>query len=131
MNEKLLTIFSPVYNRSDKIKNLYQSLVEQTNRDFIWMVVDDGSKDDIDEVIGSFIEENKLEIQYYKQENQGKHVAHNFGVAHCNTQYFLVLIQMMCFFQVQLKKSMSLLIKTALHWLMSQFLGFWHIEGIL
>lgn len=88
MNEKLLTIFSPVYNRADKIQNLYQSLVAQTNRNFVWMIVNDGSKDDIDIVINSFIKEKKINIQYYKQINQGKHVAHNFGVAHCETSFF-------------------------------------------
>ena len=88
MGKKQLTIFTPVYNRAKKIKNLYQSLVKQTNHNYIWMIVDDGSKDNIDDVVSDFINENKIEIQYYKQENQGKHVAHNLGVSKCKTDYF-------------------------------------------
>ena len=88
MKKNKLTIFTPVYNRAEKIRNLYESLVNQTVCDFTWMIVDDGSKDNIDEAVESFLENKKIDIKFYKQENQGKHVAHNFGVAHCNTQYF-------------------------------------------
>lgn len=88
MGKKQLTIFTPVYNRANKISNLYQSLINQTNQDYMWMIVDDGSKDNIDDVVKSFIDENKIEIKYYKQENQGKHVAHNLGVSRCETDLF-------------------------------------------
>lgn len=88
MNKKKLTIFTPVYNRSDKITNLYKSLVNQTNQEFIWLIVNDGSTDCIDSVVDSFVKEKIVEIKYYSQENQGKHVAHNYGVAHCETEYF-------------------------------------------
>ena len=88
MDNRKLTIFTPVYNRSDKIGNLYESLVNQSNHDFVWLIVNDGSTDAIDYVINSFIEEKRVDIKYYSQENQGKHVAHNFGVAHCETEYF-------------------------------------------
>lgn len=89
MENSKLTIFTPVYNRADKIVNLYKSLVMQTITDFIWMIVDDGSSDNIDDIIESFIKESNLNIKYYKQKNQGKHVAHNFAVKHCNTDFFV------------------------------------------
>ena len=88
MNDNLLTIFTPVYNRARNIRDLYESLVGQTNQYFTWIIVDDGSQDDIDTTVNSFISEKKLNIKYYKQKNQGKHVAHNNGVKCCDTSFF-------------------------------------------
>lgn len=88
MKEIKLTIFTPVYNRVEKIRNLYKSLVNQTVHEFTWMIVDDGSKDNIDEEVEAFLREEKIDIKYYKQKNQGKHVAHNFAVANCTTDFF-------------------------------------------
>ncbi len=89
MKETKLTIFTPVYNRAEKIKNLYVSLINQTVQDFVWIIVDDGSQDNIDEVVESFKNAGKININYYSQKNQGKHVAHNFGVTHCDTRFFV------------------------------------------
>ena len=49
----LVTVFTPVYNRKNLIGNLYQSLLSQTYKNFEWIIVDDGSTDDIDEIIKS------------------------------------------------------------------------------
>ena len=49
-----LTIFTPTYNREDKLLRLYLSLAEQTNKDFEWLVVDDGSTDKTREIIEGF-----------------------------------------------------------------------------
>ena len=43
------TIFTSTYNRSLKLKRLYQSLKKQNNMDFEWLVIDDGSTDDTSE----------------------------------------------------------------------------------
>ena len=43
----LVTVFTPVYNRKNLIGNLYQSLLSQTYKNFEWIIVDDGSTDDI------------------------------------------------------------------------------------
>lgn len=50
----LVTVFTPVYNRKNLIGNLYQSLLSQTYKNFEWIIVDDGSTDDIDEIIKSY-----------------------------------------------------------------------------
>ena len=41
----LLTVFTPSFNRADCLRHCYESLRRQTCRDFIWLVVDDGSTD--------------------------------------------------------------------------------------
>ena len=43
----MVTVFTPVYNREKEIVKLYESLCRQTVKDFEWIVVDDGSKDNV------------------------------------------------------------------------------------
>lgn len=38
-----LTIFTPAYNRAHTLPRTYQSLQEQDCKDFVWLIVDDGS----------------------------------------------------------------------------------------
>ena len=76
----LITVLTPTYNRAKLLKRLYQSLCQQTYQDFEWIVVNDGSKDNTDEVVQSFVAEKKINIIYIKQENGGKHRAVNRGV---------------------------------------------------
>ena len=76
----LITILTPTYNRAILLDRLYQSLCQQTYQDFEWIVVNDGSKDNTDEVVQSFIAEKKINIFYIKQENGGKHRVINRGV---------------------------------------------------
>ena len=76
-----VTVFTPTYNRAYIIENLYRSLQRQTCRDFEWLIVDDGSSDNTEEVIkGWQQEENDFPIRYYKKENGGKCKAINYGV---------------------------------------------------
>tara|TARA_R110002096_G_scaffold368240_1_gene561485 strand:+ start:99 stop:989 length:891 start_codon:yes stop_codon:yes gene_type:complete len=74
---KALTIFTPTYNRAYCLNQVYQSLISQSNPDFIWLIIDDGSTDNTKELVNSWISENNIEIQYHYQENQGMHGAHN------------------------------------------------------
>ena len=83
---KTLTIFTPTFNRASLLPRLYDSLKAQTNQNFVWMVINDGSSDNTDEVVKSFLEENFLEIEYIKQKNQGMHGAHNTAYKNCKTE---------------------------------------------
>lgn len=84
-----LTIFTPTYNRVNLLRELYKSLTRQTEKNFIWLIVDDGSTDDTEKYIRSLIPEAPFQIEYAKQQNQGKHAAHNQGVALCHTELFV------------------------------------------
>ncbi len=85
---KKVTVFTPTYNRASLLEKLYQSLLTQTNKSFVWLIVDDGSTDNTKNVVTAFQNENKIEINYIFQENGGKHVAHNTGVNNCKTDIF-------------------------------------------
>ncbi len=76
-SKKTLTVFTPSYNRAYCLQQCYDSLLRQSNQDFIWLIIDDGSTDDTKELVQSWIEEEKIEIQYHYQANQGMHGGHN------------------------------------------------------
>ncbi|ULC58277.1 glycosyltransferase family 2 protein [Flaviramulus sp. BrNp1-15] len=74
---KKITIFTPTFNRAYCLGQCYDSLLRQTNKDFTWLIIDDGSSDGTNKLVSDWITENKLDIQYHYQENQGMHGAHN------------------------------------------------------
>ena len=51
----LITVFTPTYNRAHLLPRLYESLKQQTSKNFVWMVVDDGSVDDTKIVVNNWI----------------------------------------------------------------------------
>lgn len=69
------TLFTPTYNRRKTLQRLYDSIKNQTFKDFVWLIVDDGSTDDTDVLIHSFIQEDLVNIKYVYKENGGKHTA--------------------------------------------------------
>ena len=83
-----LTIFTPAYNRSHEIKKLYDSLEKQSDKDFVWLVVDDGSSDGTADLFDKWQKEASFKIEYIWQENAGKSMAHNLGVSKTQTELF-------------------------------------------
>ncbi|MCD7033140.1 glycosyltransferase family 2 protein [Metabacillus sp. GX 13764] len=74
---ELLTIFTPTYNRAYTLHLGYESLKKQTYKDFIWLIIDDGSEDETRDLVNSWMKEDLIKIRYHYQENQGMHGAHN------------------------------------------------------
>ena len=83
--ENIVTILTPTYNRRGRLPRLYESLLQQTQKNFEWLIVDDGSTDDTEEEISSWVRENKLCIRYIWKENGGKHTALNRGIREVRT----------------------------------------------
>lgn len=98
-----MTIFTPVYQRETTMERLYRTLValrlpeqdvalnDGKTIDFEWVIVNDGSADKTDEMVKLWCRGNKLPIKYYYQLNQGKHVAVNYAVAHCDSEMFFTI----------------------------------------
>lgn len=88
MNEKIkLTIFTPAYNRAHTLPRTYESLCLQNCKDFIWLVVDDGSQDNTAELVRKWqCNDNGFEIRYVYKENGGMHTAHNTAYALIDTE---------------------------------------------
>jgi len=89
--KKKITIITPTYNRAYILDRCYQSLINQTVESFIWMVVDDGSNDDTEELVRKWVNENKITIEYYKKENGGKASALNYAFDRVSTDYLVCL----------------------------------------
>ena len=83
---KTITVFTPTYNRAYCLDQVYESLVRQTNQDFIWLIIDDGSTDKTKDLVNSWIKNDKIQIEYYYKENQGMHGAHNSAYSLINTE---------------------------------------------
>ena len=47
----LITVFTPTYNRAHLLGRVFASLQMQTFRDFEWVIVDDGSTDNTEDVV--------------------------------------------------------------------------------
>lgn len=82
-----LTVFTPTYNRAYTLHKCYESLRRQTCKDFIWMVVDDGSTDETAALIKEWQSaDNGFEIRYFHKENGGMHSAHNLAYENIKTE---------------------------------------------
>ena len=88
---ELVTVITPTYNRKSELKNLYYSLCKQTNYDFRWLIVDDGSRDETDQYIEKIKREPKFKIEYIKKANGGKHTALNTGVKQIKTELTMIV----------------------------------------
>ena len=89
---KKITVFTPTYNRGYIIDNLYRSLLRQTNRDFEWLVIDDGSTDNTRELFENrYCNTSEFTVRYYSQSNGGKCRAINRALDLAEGSLFLVV----------------------------------------
>lgn len=83
----ILTVFTPAYNRAHTLSRTYESLITQECKDFVWLIVDDGSSDNTRELVESWQKkDNGFEIRYIYKENGGMHTAHNTAYANIDTE---------------------------------------------
>ena len=82
----IITVFTPTYNRAYTLHKCYESLKRQTNKNFIWLIIDDGSSDNTKDLVKEWIEENKISIKYIYQDNKGMHGAHNTAYENITTE---------------------------------------------
>lgn len=87
----LVTVFTPTYNRAYCLPALYESLQRQTCKNFEWLIIDDGSSDNTDELAKEWIKEDSFSIRYIKQINGGKHRAVNKGVSLAKGEFFFIV----------------------------------------
>ncbi len=85
------TVFTPTYNRAHTIERTYRSLMAQTDRDFEWLVVDDGSTDGTEELVAGWLQASPFPIRYFRLSHAGKHIAHNFAVGEARGQFTISL----------------------------------------
>ena len=87
----MITVFTPTFNREKYLKRAYESLLMQQDKDFEWIIVDDGSTDNTSEVVKDFINQDKIKIQYVYTLNGGKHRAINMGAKLAEGGWFYIV----------------------------------------
>ena len=85
-NSPLITIYTPTYNRKNLLPRLYDSLCKQTCKDFIWLVVDDGSSDGTENLINQWKQNSPFQIEYVYKENGGVHTARDLAYSIIDTE---------------------------------------------
>ena len=88
---EVITVITPTYNRLKEIKKLYSSLNEQKNKDFVWLVIDDGSNDNTKSFFKNLNKSIDFKIEYYYKSNGGKHTALNYAFKKIKTSLFCVV----------------------------------------
>lgn len=82
-----LTVFTPTYNRAQLLERCYESLKKQSLKDFVWLIVDDGSTDNTYQIVQNWMcEPSQFELQYIHKENGGLHTAYNAAIEAAETE---------------------------------------------
>lgn len=93
MTKPLFTIFTATYNRAHTLPKLHRSLCSQICKDFEWLIVDDGSTDNTQELVEKWKKstDKSFQIIYRKKVNGGKPRAINDGIQIANGKYFIIV----------------------------------------
>ena len=73
----MISVIMPVYNADAFLRDAIESILNQTEREFEFIIVNDGSTDQSEEIILSYQDPR---IVYVKQKNQGEAAARNHGL---------------------------------------------------
>jgi len=79
-----------VFNGEKHIHRVFESIINQTFRNFEWIVINDGSTDNTRSLVVSFMEAHpEIDIIYLDQENSGKHISWNRAVGLARSTLFV------------------------------------------
>lgn len=84
MNDCLVSVVIPVYNRENSIRGAVTSVLEQTYKDIEIIIVDDGSKDNTVSVIKSITDPR---VKCLCKEHRGANAARNAGISAAHGEY--------------------------------------------
>jgi len=87
-----IIVFTPTYNRPENLSQLFATLKQQSHKDFLWLIVNDGSKSDYDPVIEEIKREADFGVEYLQKENGGKSSTVNYAFDHINDKDCFVAI---------------------------------------
>ena len=87
----LITVFTPTYNRADRLPLCYKSLLAQTYRNFYWLIIDGGSTDNTRSIVEGWKQDGLLRIEYHLNDHEGYYQAMDNGFALARTEFVVVL----------------------------------------
>lgn len=96
MGNRIITIVTPTYNRSDRLLRLFESLCRQTSKAFEWLCIDDGSSDNTRDVVEHFAKsitsaKDSFPVRYKYKSNGGKHSALNMAFREVATELLFIV----------------------------------------
>ncbi len=80
----LLSIIIPTYNRAHLIEKTIRSVLNQTDKDFEIIIIDDGSTDNTEELVANYLSDN---LTYFRIQNSERGAARNVGTKHARGKY--------------------------------------------
>ena len=83
------TVFTPTFNRAHTLPRVWKSLLQQTFKDFEWIIVDDGSRDNTRDLVSTFRQRSEFPVRYLWQQHAHKKAAYNFAVREARGILFL------------------------------------------
>ena len=88
----MITIFTPTYNRMSTLPRLYESICKQTDKNFEWLIIDDGSTDETKVLFDSWKKiKTDFPLRYYRVDNGGKARAINKALELAKGKYFFIV----------------------------------------
>ena len=87
-----VVVITASYNNGKLLRGLYNSLLNQTNKNFKWIIVDDGSEDKTEYIVESFQKTKLLDIRYIKKQNGGKSSALNCAFNEIQNDDFVIIV---------------------------------------
>ncbi len=86
-----VSIITPVYNVEECIEKSIKSVINQTCKEFEFLLIDDGSKDRSIEIAKSLLENSDINFKIITQENAGVSCARNRGINIASGEYITFL----------------------------------------
>lgn len=81
-----ISIIVPIYNAEKYLNKCIESLINQTKKELEFVLINDGSTDNSEEIIKSYKDKR---IKYFKNENQGIGKTRNFGIEKATGKYIM------------------------------------------
>ena len=88
MKKDLISIIVPAYNVEKYISKCIESLINQTYKNIEIIIINDGSRDNTENIIKKFKDKR---IKYYKNVNQGIGKTRNFGIDKSNGEFLMFI----------------------------------------
>ncbi|NJM79289.1 MAG: glycosyltransferase family 2 protein [Flavobacterium sp.] len=117
----LVSIITPSYNSANFIVETIQSVQKQSYENWEMIIVDDGSTDNIEEIIQSLIQKDDR-IQFYKlAQNSGPAVARNAGIEKAKGKYLTFIDADDIWFPNFIEKSIKTIEETKIPFVFSSY----------
>lgn len=114
LNEQdyLVSVIIPFYSNKKWLHEALESVYKQTYKNLEIIIINDGSKENIDDLIKI----NESRIKYFIQENRGPGAARNFGIKYAQGSFIAFLDSDDLWSEKKIATQVSYMLKTGYKW---------------